>query len=160
MLALTIGLAGIGMLCWLLFALAIYALPAFIGAWIGIFAYRTGAGIPGAAFVGLVAGSLALMLGQYAFGSARSAPVRMLVAALFAIPAGVAGYHAVLGIAHLVTPSPIWSDIFAAIGALMIGSSACARLVITPTPARFPRQNAMPIPQPPLVPQPQNRISA
>ena len=160
MLALTFGIAAIGFLCWLLFTLAIYALPSFIGAWIGIFAYRTGAGIPGAAFIGLVAGSFALVLGQHIFASTRSPPLRLIVAAIFALPACIAGYHAVLGLAHLVTPSPIWSEIFAAFGALMIGSSACARLIITPNPAQFPRQNTTPIPQSPLVQQPQNRISA
>ena len=160
MLALTFGIAAIGFFCWLLFTLAIYALPTFIGAWIGIFAYRTGAGIPGAAFVGLIAGSLALILGQHIFVSTRSPLLCLIVAAIFALPACIAGCHAVLGLAHLVTPSQIWSDIFAAIGALMIGSSACARLIITPKPAQFPRQNTTPIPQPPLVPQTQNRISA
>ena len=50
------SLAAIGALCWLLFALAIYALPAFVGVSAGIWAHQTGAGIVGAVVIGAVAG--------------------------------------------------------------------------------------------------------
>ncbi|NJO35601.1 MAG: hypothetical protein HC869_23535, partial [Rhodospirillales bacterium] len=39
------SLAAIGVLCWLLFTLAVFALPAFIGASAGIWAHETGAGL-------------------------------------------------------------------------------------------------------------------
>ena len=55
-LAILASLAAIGVLCWLLFTLAVFALPAFVGATVGAWAYGTGAGVPGAILVGLVWG--------------------------------------------------------------------------------------------------------
>ena len=46
------SLAAIGLLCWLLFTLAVFALPAFVGVTAGAWAHGTGAGIPGAVLVG------------------------------------------------------------------------------------------------------------
>ena len=41
------SIAAIGVLCWLLFTLAVFALPVFAGATAGAWAYQTGAGWPG-----------------------------------------------------------------------------------------------------------------
>ena len=41
------SITAIAVLCWLLFTLAIYALPALGGVAAGIWAYQTGAGLPG-----------------------------------------------------------------------------------------------------------------
>ena len=43
---------GIGFLCWLLFTLAVYALPLFAGMTAGLAAYHSGAGVLGALVVG------------------------------------------------------------------------------------------------------------
>ncbi|WP_312010502.1 hypothetical protein [Bradyrhizobium neotropicale] len=48
-------LVGIGFFCWLLFTLAVFALPLFVGLTIGIGAFHTGAGAIGGAAAGLVA---------------------------------------------------------------------------------------------------------
>ena len=58
-LAVLASLAAIGALCWLLFTLAVFALPAFVGATVGAWAYGTGAGVPGAILIGLVAAAVA-----------------------------------------------------------------------------------------------------
>ena len=47
--------AAIGVLCWLLFTLAVFALPAFIGVSAGIWAHETGAGLGGAIVIGAAA---------------------------------------------------------------------------------------------------------
>ena len=48
---------GIGFLCWLLFTLAVYALPFFAGITVGLAAYHSGAGVVGALVVGFAAGA-------------------------------------------------------------------------------------------------------
>lgn len=52
------SIAAIGFLCWLLFTLAIFALPLFAGVSIGTWAYGTGAGWPGAILIGLIGEAL------------------------------------------------------------------------------------------------------
>ena len=39
---------GVGFLCWLLFMLAVYVLPFFVGMTAGLAAYHSGAGVLGA----------------------------------------------------------------------------------------------------------------
>lgn len=58
------SLAAIGVLCWLLFTLAVFALPLFAGATAGLWAHQTGAGIPGSIVVGLVAAGVTFGVGQ------------------------------------------------------------------------------------------------
>jgi hypothetical protein len=58
------SLAAIGALCWLLFMLAVFALPAFIGVSAGIWAHETGAGLVCAIVIGAAAAGVALGVGQ------------------------------------------------------------------------------------------------
>ena len=71
-----LSIAAIGFLCWLLFTLAVFALPFFAGVTAGTWAYGTGAGWLGAIVVGFVAAGLTF--GIVAFvritGMAASAP--------------------------------------------------------------------------------------
>jgi hypothetical protein len=62
--------------CWLLFTLAVFALPFLVGVMVAIWAFHTGAGALGGIIVGLVAGGATFGLGQLAlafalFGSKR-----------------------------------------------------------------------------------------
>ena len=58
-LGLLLNFAGIGLFCWLIFTLAVYALPFFVGLYSFMMALHGGAGILGAPLVGLPpAGSL------------------------------------------------------------------------------------------------------
>ena len=66
------GVAGIGFLCWLLFSLAVYALPFFAASAAGLWAYHSDAGAIGAIVVGILAGAATLVAGQFAFAFARS----------------------------------------------------------------------------------------
>src|SRR5260370_11812014 len=54
-----LNLVGLGVFCWLLFTLAIYALPFFVGVAAGLCAYHTGAGPLGAITLALLAGGAA-----------------------------------------------------------------------------------------------------
>src|SRR5262245_54837390 len=88
-------------LCWLLFALAVYALPFFAGVTAGLAAYQSGSGPIAAIIVGAIASSITLIVAQIAFTTLRSPLIRAAVALLFAVPAAIAGYHAALGFAHI-----------------------------------------------------------
>ena len=59
-----LSMFGIGLFCWLIFTLAVYALPFFVGLTAGMAAFHSGAGVIGALLVGIVAGALTLGIGQ------------------------------------------------------------------------------------------------
>ena len=54
-LGILLSIAAIGFFCWLLFTLAVFALPFFAGLTTGGWAYHTGAGWMGAILIGVVA---------------------------------------------------------------------------------------------------------
>jgi hypothetical protein len=119
---------GIGFFCWLLFTLAVYALPFFAGLTAGFAAYHSGAGVIGAIIVGVLAGAATLAVGQVAFAMVRAPVLRALIALIYAVPAAIAGYHAMLGLAQLGVPSAIWQEVFAIVGTAVIGGTAFARM--------------------------------
>jgi len=125
---------SLGFLCWLLFALAVQALPVFVGLAAGVAAYQTGAGEFGAFLVGLIAGALTLATGQIAVAAFRSPVIRAAIALVFAVPAAMAGYHAALGLAQLGVPAELWQRAFALIGAVAVGTTAWARLALPNPP--------------------------
>jgi len=125
-----LSMFGIGLFCWLIFTLAVYALPFFIGLTAGMAAFRSGAGVLGALLVGVVTGAVTLAIGQIAFAVVRPPVLRAVIAAAFAIPAAIAGYHAVLGLSQIGVPSLVWREVFAWIGAIFIGGTALARMTV------------------------------
>lgn len=131
-------IAGIAALCWLLFSLAVFALPFFAGLSIGMWAHDTGAGIPGGVIIGLVAAMATFGLFQLLLAVARPAWVKLAVVAAFVAPAVIAGYHATLGITRLTMPSDIWQVSFAVVGAIAIGITAFMRVTMM-TPPGDPR---------------------
>jgi hypothetical protein len=133
-LTLVLGVFGIGFFCWLLFTLAVYALPFFAGVTAGLVAYHSGSGAIGGFLVGLIAGIITLVMGQIMFAAVRSPLIRALIALLFAIPACLAGYFATLGLARIGMPSTIWREIFAVIGAMAVGGTAWARMTALASP--------------------------
>ena len=135
-----VSLFGLGAMLALLFTLAIYAVPFFVGLTVGMWAFETGAGVIGAVLVGIIAGVVALFAAQLLFASVRSLALRAVIALLFAAPAAVAGYHAVLGISALLVPSETWRHIFAAIGGLAVGVSAAVQLAAFAGAGAQPRQ--------------------
>jgi hypothetical protein len=70
-LGLVLNTVGIGLFGWLIFTLAVYALPFFVAVSTGMMAYQSGAGILGAPLVGMVAGGMALAAGRTAFAMTR-----------------------------------------------------------------------------------------
>jgi hypothetical protein len=88
----------------------------------------------GAFLVGIVAGALTLGIGQVAFALARPLALRAVIAAAFAVPAAIAGYHTVLGLSQIGVPSLLWREIFAWVGAIVIGCTAWARMTVLAEP--------------------------
>jgi len=120
---------AIVMVAGLAFTLATHALPFFVGLSVAQWAYGTGAGLLGAAVVGLVAGGGAYALLALTLAAARSNLARAAIALAFVVPAGIAGFHLIHGIAALTTPSEAWRQVFAWIGAFAVGGAAGFRLL-------------------------------
>jgi hypothetical protein len=133
-----LNVIGLGVFCWALFALAIHALPFFVGMSVGIYSYQVGAGPLEATVVGFVAGGFALVLGRHAFSVARSPIVRLLIGLLFAVPAARAGYGVALALAHFGIPQEWWRESFAMLGAIAVGCTAWTRVSILTEPALSP----------------------
>lgn len=123
-----LSLAGLGFVCWLLFNLAVYALPFFAGVSAGMAALDAGAGPIGAIIVGLIAGAVTLVVGQVLFAIVRSPALRAIVALVFAAPAAVAGYHAVYGVTGIGDTAEIWRQAFGLVAAAIVGFVAWSRV--------------------------------
>ena len=127
------SLVAIGVLCWLLFTLAVFALPAFIGVSAGIWAHETGAGLLGAIVIGAVGAVVALGGGQLLLAILRPAWLKILVALAFVAPAAIAGFHATHGIVKHTMPSETWQLVFSVVGAIAVAVTAFIRVTsLTP----------------------------
>lgn len=133
-LGLILSVFAVGFLCWLLFTLAVYALPLFVAVMAGLAAYHHDSGMIGAFLVALLAGAATLAIGQIAFALVPSGLLRALIAILFAAPAAVAGYEASFGLVHLSMASLVWCTAFGAVGAILTGATAFARMAIHSPP--------------------------
>ena len=123
-----LSIAAIGFLCWLLFTLAVFALPFFAGVTAGTWAYGTGAGWLGAIFVGFAAAGLTLAAGQALLMLIRPVWARLLISLIFVAPAVMAGFHATHGIVKHTMPSETWQLVFSVIGAIAVGIVAFVRI--------------------------------
>jgi hypothetical protein len=128
MIAIAAALAALLLMCWVLFTLAVYALPFFAAVSAGMLAYQTGSGAVGAVVVGFFAGCTTLLLGQKLFTVTRSPALRAFIATAYAVPAAFAGYHAVHGLAKIGSASPGWQEVLSVAGALVIGLVAWSRM--------------------------------
>ena len=142
-LGILLSIAAIGFFCWLLFTLAVFALPFFAGITAGAWAFDTGAGWLGAILVGVVAAGVTLGVGQVLLGIIRPLWARMLIGLAFVTPAAIAGYHATHGIVKHTMPSETWQLVFSVIGAIAVGITAFARvtaMAATSPTAQHPAQ--------------------
>ena len=133
-LAILASLAAMGMLCWLLFTLAVFALPALAGITVGVWAHHTGAGILGAIAIGVVAAGATLSIGQLLLAVLRPMWLKLLVALAFVAPAAIAGFHATHGIVRHTMPSETWQIVFSVIGAVAVGITAFVKMTTMAPP--------------------------
>ena len=128
MLAAAAGIAGLIFLCWLIFTLAVYAFPFFVAVSAGMLALNSGAGTIGAIFVGIGAGTFTLLAAQFLFTAARSLIARALIAAVFAVPAAIAGYHVAYSLIGINESTEAWRQALGVAGAVITGAVAWSRL--------------------------------
>jgi len=121
-------LFGLGALCWILFNLAVYALPFAIGLTSGMYLYETGQGVFLSIIAGLFIGGFVAALGEFAFDRIRSIPIKLAIGLIYAIPAGIAGFHAAKGFAEFGSAGAVTITILSWLGALVVGGTAWARI--------------------------------
>lgn len=121
-------LCAIGLFCWLLFTLAVFALPTVAGVYAGIWAFHTGAGGLGAILVGLAVAGATFGIGQLLLVVVPWTWAKLLIVATYTAPAVVAGYAATHGITLALMSSPTWQIVFSVIGAVAVGITALLRI--------------------------------
>jgi len=132
---LVLSIFGLGFFCWLLFTLAVYALPFIVGLTAGLAAFHGDAGLIGAVVVGFLAGSALLVLGQMVFATVRTPWMRVLIGLIYAAPAAVAGYQLCCQLAGIGMSGGAWQQIFAAAGAIVVGLTTFARMALFVPPS-------------------------
>ncbi|WP_258768653.1 hypothetical protein [Bradyrhizobium arachidis] len=123
-LGLALNLIGLGLLFWLSVALAVYAFPFFVAVSAASMALDHGGGISAALTVAIVSAALTLAIAQFAHSMTRLSTVRGVIGAVFAIPAGIAGFHVTLALSQISVSSPFWCEAFACVGAIFIAGKA------------------------------------
>ncbi|MGH6633173.1 MAG: hypothetical protein ACREBX_13540 [Sphingopyxis sp.] len=122
------GFAALYMIA-LLFRLAVHALPIYVGVGAALFLHGQGYGLPAAIVAGFIAGLAAYLAGRVLHASIRSPLLRLLLAVIFATPAGFAGYQAVAGLAGLLIDDGGWIRGLAIAGGLATATTAWRSLV-------------------------------
>ena len=123
-----LSLLGLGFLVTILFTLAVYALPFFVAMSVGIYVYDTDAGVLASLVSAFTSGVATLVFGQIAVATIKSVPVRLALGALYALPAGVAGFHSIKGLSEIVGAGGTWTLVFGWTGAFVVGGTAWARI--------------------------------
>lgn len=127
MLTAVTGIAGLIFLGWLVFTLAVNALPFFVALSVGKLAFDSGAGAIGAIVISMTAAVVTLIAGR-SFVMSRSKAVRSVALAVFAVPAAAAGYHVTYGILGLGETAEAWRLGLGVAGALVTTAVAFRRM--------------------------------
>ena len=107
------ALPAILILLRLLINLITLALPCWVGASVLLIIHNAGEGYIGAGLIGLVAGSFVYLMGIIACASARSFFTSMIIATLYALPAGITAYYLGISLAHNIFISNLLQKSFA-----------------------------------------------
>ena len=134
--SLALSIFGLGAICWLLFSLAVHALPFCVGMTIAFAVLQGGSGIVAAFAVGGFAAGITLALGRIAFAAARLPLIRTFIGLLYAVPAAIAGYHLSYGLGAISIAEEGWRAAFALVGAGLIGVTAFSRMALVAPPDR------------------------
>ena len=124
LIAMTLILVAIALCCALLFRLSIYALPLFVAFAVVSATYHSGYGITAALVAAVLAAIATIAIAQLALGLAKSDLARAAIGLVFALPAALAGYHAVHGIAIVTMPVSAWQVAVSLIGAAVIATAS------------------------------------
>jgi hypothetical protein len=119
---------ALGAICWMLFTLAVWALPVWLAILSGLYLDGAGFGAVAALGGGILVGAALVIAGQIAFATIRSVPLRLAIGLIYAVSAGVAGFHATAGLARLTGAAEGPALVLACLGAAIIGSTAWVRM--------------------------------
>jgi hypothetical protein len=117
----------------LLIRLKVHALPACCAFLAAQAVHTSGAGLFAAIAAGAIAAIATLALAQIILAGARSPATRIAVGLAFALPAGLAGYCAMRGVAAALMPASVWQQVLPTIAAVGIAALAWMRLGVTPS---------------------------
>ena len=110
--------------CALLFRLSVNALPLFVAFAAASVTYRADHGIVAAIVSAMLSAIATIAIAQIAHGAVKSDSSRAVIGLVFALPAALAGYHAVHGIAAATMPTSIWQIAVSLIGASVIAATS------------------------------------
>lgn len=113
---------------WLMFNVATYALPFYAGLTTFFWLHNAGQGFVASIIFAIFAAGVTLGVGQVAFHGSASTTVRTVFAALFTLPAAVAGFQLVRGFGSLLMNDGAGLMILSAIGGIVVGAIAWTRL--------------------------------
>lgn len=127
LIGLTLVMVAVFLCCALLFRLSVHALPLFVAFAAASAIYRADNGIVAALLAATLAAAVTIALAQIALELARSDLARTAVGLIFALPAALAGFHAVHGIAVATMPASSWQIAVSLIGAGVIAAASWAK---------------------------------
>ena len=127
-LAFFVSVTAIVLLARLFASMIVFALPLYCAGLSALYAWQHGLGIP-AAVLAAAASAFALLVTAKLLAGSTSIPARVIVSLAFAVPAALAGYHAVQGIWGAFAPVGIVSIIVGAGAALYFGLAAQKQLL-------------------------------
>ncbi|CEG06707.1 hypothetical protein BN961_00077 [Afipia felis] len=114
--------------CVVAYNLAIYALPFSVGLMAAQSAWTAGAGIVMSAFAAITAALLSIAVVIAVLGFAKGPILRLIALAIFAVPAVIAGYAVVHGVAKHTIDSTIALNLLCGAGGLFIGVASIVNL--------------------------------
>lgn len=123
---LLLAIGAVVALCMLLWRVAVYGLPVFVGFSVGFWALSLGARM-GALVLGLAAGLACWELAKHVFAKGDST-TKTGVAILFAVPTGYMGFQIVCQLGALSAVPVLWQTGFALAAGLACSGTLLARL--------------------------------
>ncbi len=120
----TLVIVAVYMCCTLLFRLSVHALPLLVAFAAASAAYQADSGIVAALLAAALAALASIAVAQIALGAIKSNSGRAVIGLFFALPAALAGYHAIHGIAAATMPISIWQMVVSFIGAGVIAAAS------------------------------------
>jgi len=124
LLALSLSIA----LCIIAYNLAIYALPIMVGVSAAQFVYGAGAGVAMSGLAAISAALISIGLVIAVLGFAKNPILRLIALAVVAVPAAIAGYALLHGVAKNAIDSGVALNLLCAGGGFFIGIAAMIKL--------------------------------
>jgi len=113
---------------WILHTATVYALPLVAGWGAATFAFKSGAGLEGAAIVGVAAAIGTFVSLRFILARMSDGPARLMIALILIVPSLILGYNIGLDLLESVVPSDMWRHVISISYAVFGGWLAFVRL--------------------------------